>query len=175
MKMGDSDNKMAVDTEAQKAGAEVVKAPGKPEAEGREVEKTKVSVDLQGIETTEEAEAAEVVSGKVSEKEQKAKDQYAGTSGTSTQAQAIQATLQPIPPSKVMKAQVKRALKKEIKDLHKKINRVINKGGNMEAHKLNTLMAKLRRLREMLAAIAHATSEFIKDLWMRLVKEKKSL
>ena len=169
--MGTSDNKMATETEAQKAGVDVTKAPEKADIERSEVEKTKVAVDLQGIETVEGAETAEISSDKISETEQKAKDQYSG-SGSGTQTQTIQGALRPLPSPEVMRKEVKKALKKEMKDLHKKINRVINKGGNIEAHKLNTLIAKLRSLRELLSKMAHATSEFIKDLWMRFVKEK---
>ncbi|MFC1655264.1 hypothetical protein ACFL3C_00155 [Patescibacteria group bacterium] len=172
--MADTDNKMGINPESGKEGIKTVEKPQVRESDGREVEKAKVSVDLGGLETSEGAEAAEASSDKVSEKESKAKDQYTGAGTGGTQDQSAATILKPLPPTKVMKSQVKHELKREIKDLHKKIKKVMNKKGTVEAHQLNTLMAQLRRLREMLASLAHATADLIKDLWMRFVKEKQS-
>jgi len=172
--MADTDNKMSANPESGQEGIKTVEKPQVREGEEREVEKAKVSVDLGGLETSEGAEAFEASADKVAEKESEAKDQYAGTGAGGAQDQSIATTLQPLPPIKVMKSQVKYELKREIKDLHKKIKKVMNKKGAVEAHQLNTLMAQLRKLREMLACLAHATADLIKDLWMRFVKEKQS-
>lgn len=175
MKMADTDDKMVGTPESGKEEIKTAQKPETLEKEGKEVEKAKVSVDLGGLETAEGAEAAEVSPGKVTEKEAKAKDQYAGGGAGASQAKAATATFQPLPSPKLMKSQVKHELKKEIKDLHKKIKKVINKKGPVEAHQLNVLTAQLRKLKELLASLAHATADLIKDLWMRFIKEKTKL
>ncbi len=174
MYMADTDNKMGVNPESGKEQVKTAEKPQVRKMEKEEVEKAKVSVDLGGLETAEGAEAAEISPDKVSEKESKAKDQYAGTGAATTQNQSAAATFQPLPATKIMKSQVQRELKKEIKSLHKKIKKVMNKKGTVEAHQLNILTAQLRKLRELLASLAHATTDLIKDLWMRFVKEKQS-
>lgn len=173
MKMADTDNKMGGNPETGKEEIKTAETPRISEGETKEVEKTKVSVDLGGLEAVESAEEAEAPSGQISEKESKAKDKYAGAGG-GAQVQTAAATFQPLPATKVMKSQVKHELTKEIKDLHKKIKKVMSRKGYVEAHQLSMLTAQLRKLREILASLAHATADLVKDLWMRFVKEKQN-
>jgi hypothetical protein len=167
MKMADTDNKIT--GPESKESAQPIKQQERREQETREVREAKISVDIQGI--PEEAETgAERVSEKVGEK----KERYDGSGATTTggqQAQQIKKKLPPLPSAKTMKVQVETELKKEIKQLHKKIKKVMKKPGNFEAHQLNTLTAQLRKLKELLSSLAYATTEAIKDMWMRFVKK----
>ena len=62
----------------------------------------------------------------------------------------------------------------EIKEMKKKIDHVMKKGGAFEAHKLNDLIAQLRHLKELLSSIAHATGKAIKEMWAKYVHAKKT-
>lgn len=122
------------------------------------------------IEVGEIIEGAEVPSGEVSESEKKTKEGDSGGAATTGSTQAAQIQKQKLPSVKKMGAQVEKELKKEIKDLHKKVKHVMKKSGNLDAVELNTLMARLRHLKETLAELAYATADAIKELWYKYVQ-----
>lgn len=140
----------------------------------KELEKAAAEVGVEAGEVVEAAEAVEVPTGEVSEKEKKAKEGYAGGAAAVTAAQITGTAAIPFPSTKVMRAQVVQELKKEIKNLQKKVKRVMNQPpGKFEPHNINTLMARLRRLSETLSNLVHATGDFVKDLWIKYVRDKK--
>ncbi|MBN1494704.1 hypothetical protein JW911_03140 [Candidatus Peregrinibacteria bacterium] len=159
MIVGDSDNKIRVEKEFEKE---------RQEAEHKEHE----AEILVGTETREAIKEAVIPSGEVSEKEKKAQEGYAGPAVSGTAAQGAAIKISTLPSLKVMKKEVERSLKKEMKELRKKIRHIMDKGGPVEAYQLNGLIAYLRRLQEILASLAHATGEFIKDLWLKYVKKE---
>jgi len=142
----------------------------KPEAKtSQEERKAEITV---GIETREAIEEAEIPTGEISEEEKRTQEGYAGGSGAGKAASGAQKAVPSLPGVKVMKKEVEKSLKDEMKDLRKKINNVMNKGGGLDAYQLNGLIAQLRRLQEILASLAHATGEFVKELWYKYVKKQ---
>ncbi len=133
----------------------------------KEVRETKTSI---GIEAGEIIESAEEPSGEVSESERKKKEGDSGGTSGKTTGQLAEAQKPQYPSVKKMTAQVENELKKEIKDLQKKISAVMRNGKNLDAAHLNSLVARLRQLKEVLADLAYATVDAIKDLWHKYVK-----
>lgn len=136
--------------------------------ESKEVHEAKSEV---GAEAGEIIEGAEIPSGKISESEKKKKEgDSGGTAGKAT-TQSTKIEEEKLPSVKRMSSQVENELKKEIKDLHKKIKSVMKKNGAVDAAQLNTLMARLRQLKEVLASIAYATADAIKEMWYKYVQK----
>jgi len=142
----------------------------RPEAE-REKEKREAEISV-GIETREAIEGTEIPSGEVSEKEGEAKEGYAGTASGKTAAGGALVKKERIPEVNVMRKEVERSVKKEMKELQKKIRHVMEKSGTVDAYQLNGLIANLRKLQEILASLVYATGEFIKNLWLKYVKKE---
>lgn len=167
--MADPTKKVNENPEKEKEALKPSEIPEKPEA--KEVKEAKISV---GIEAGEVIEEAEVPTGEITEEERKRKEGYMGGKPPAAGVTAAKKHLKPLPPVNKMKSQVRHQLKKEIKGLNKKIKHVMKKSGEFEAHQLNNLMAKLRKLKEILSSLAYATTEMIKELWVKYVKEKRS-
>ncbi|MBI2464177.1 hypothetical protein HYV57_04430 [Candidatus Peregrinibacteria bacterium] len=82
-------------------------------------------------------------------------------------ADAIKARLlNSMPTEQVMKREIKTMLDQDIHQLLKKA-RLAEKKGN--AFELNKLVAKIREIKDILASIAHATYEMLKNLWLKVV------
>lgn len=164
-----ADKKRNPDTAIEGQGKTLEKRDIERKKEEHEVRETKTAV---GIEAGDIIEGAEFTTGDVSEREQKKKESYGGSSG---QAGAPHGGVKkkPYPSVQKMSARVEKELKKEIRDLKKKVKTVMKKGGTLDAVQLNTLMARLRQLREALASLAYATADAIKDMWHKYVKENK--
>ncbi|MCD6109330.1 hypothetical protein J7J83_01045 [bacterium] len=139
--------------------------------QAKEVHEAKTEV---GLEAGEIIQSAEVPSGEVSEYEKKNKEGNNG-GGIADQAktQAGLITKPTYPSVKKMSSQVEKELKKEIKDLHKKVKSVMKKKGNLDAAQLNTLMARLRKLKDVLASLAYATADIVRDMWHKYVKSER--
>lgn len=167
--MNDSDKNTPKNIEKREDLDKPSKEPEKTEA--KEVSEAKISV---GLEAGEIIEEAEVISGEVSEKERKGKEGYAGK-GSAAGIKAAKRKMMPPPSVPRMKIEIKHQLKKEIKQLNKKIKKVIKKKGEFEPYQLNNLIKKLRNLKEVFSSLAYATAEMIKDLWVKYVKEHKSI
>ncbi|MBD3156928.1 hypothetical protein GF369_03810 [Candidatus Peregrinibacteria bacterium] len=164
-----ADKKRNPDTTIEAQGKTLEKRDIDRKQEEHEVRETKTAV---GIEAGDIIEGAEFTTGNVSEKEKKKKESYAGSNG---QAHGTQkgSKKKPYPSVQKMSSRVEKELKKEIRDLKKKVKTVMKKGGTMDAVQLNTLMARLRQLKEALASLAYATADAIKDMWHKYVKENK--
>lgn len=132
----------------------------------KEVHEAKTEI---GIEAGEIIEGTELSADEVSESEKKKKEgDTGGAAGTKTQTNQIQE--EKFPSVRKMSSQVEKELRKEIRDLHKKVKSVMKRSGNLDAVELNSLMARLRQLKEALAELAYATADAIKDLWYKYVK-----
>jgi hypothetical protein len=139
---------------------------GKEEAQLHE---TKISV---GLEAGEILEGEELTSGEVSEKNRGQKDNYG--SGTKNGQSSNKSNYElKLPQVKMMKKEIRKELQNEIKFLREKINSVMKKGGNVDAHSLNKMMMRLRQLREILSSLAHGATDLIKDLWIKYIHERK--
>ncbi|MBA4336755.1 hypothetical protein C0416_03200 [bacterium] len=163
--MADDKRQFGVETENKVDTLEPGRVEQKPDT--KEVHEAKTSV---GIEAGEIIEGSEVSNEEVSESEKRQKESYSGGS-TGANTSQLAGTKEPEYPSiNKMAAQVENELKKEIKDLQKKISAVMRKGKNLDAAHLNSLVSRLRQLKEALASLAYATVDAIKDLWHRYVK-----
>jgi hypothetical protein len=163
--MADDKKQFGIETENKVDTLETRHIEQKPDT--KEVHEAKTSI---GIEAGVVIEGAEISNDDVSESEKKRKESYSGGSA-GTNANQIAGTKEPEYPSiKKMAAQIEDELKKEIKDLQKKINAVMKNGGNLDAAHLNSLVSRLRQLKEMLASLAYATVDAIKELWHKYVK-----
>lgn len=82
-------------------------------------------------------------------------------------ADAIKARLMnSMPTEQVMKREIKTMLDQDIHQLLKKAHLAEKKGNAFE---LNRLVAKIRAIKDILASIAHATYEMLKNLWLKVV------
>lgn len=135
----------------------------------KDLSETKISV---GMEAGEIIESVGIGSGKISEKEKKAQGKYGEKFGTKS-SKTIKRQIKAPPSVPKMKSQVKSQLKKEIRHMNKKIKKVMRKGGDFEPYQLNKLVKKLRNLKEILSSLAYATTEMLRDLWIKYVKDAK--
>jgi ABC-type transporter Mla subunit MlaD len=134
----------------------------------KEVQEAKTEV---GMEAGEIIEGAEVSSGEITESEKKKKEgDSGGAAAGKASGQAAQIKKQTYPSVKKMTSQVESELKKEIKNLQKKVKSVMKSSGNLNAVELNTLMARLRQLKDALASLAYAAADIVRDMWNKYVK-----
>ncbi len=118
------------------------------------------------VEISERSEAASEATGDP--------NPTAQTSGQDDQqAQAVRNRLQTdAPPSdKVMLRQVKSSIRHEIDIVKKDIHR-LQKSAIPNAYELTKAVDMLRKLRELLADIAHRTIEYIRHLWTEIHQGK---
>jgi len=146
------------------------------ESEAEKIQPEQIRENEAGVETTISIEGViegiEESSGEVKEGEKAGREGYTG--GKAAKQAAISARLPKLPSLKQMRAQVEDELKKQIKEMHNKINHVMKKRGNFEADKLNELVARLRHLKDLLSSLARATADAIKELWRKYVHAKKT-
>lgn len=165
--MTDSDKNSQPDIERHKE-VEETSLERRDELEAREVSETKTSI---GMEAGEIIEDAEFGTGEISETEQRARDK-----GKSAVAISIAKRQMATPPSlPKMRSQVKRQLKKDIKQMNKKIKKVMRNRSEFEPWQINNLIKRLRNLKELLSSLAYATTEMVKDLWIKHVRDNKSI
>jgi hypothetical protein len=148
-------------------------APESQEQERLETERERENQGVEisvGKETREAIEGTEIPSGEISEKTGQGKEGYTGVAGGKGVVTIKKD--ERIPEVKVMKKEVERSVRKEMKILQKRIRQVMEKPGSVEAYQLNGLIANLRKLQEILASLVYATGDFIKDLWFKYVKKE---
>lgn len=141
-----------------------------------ELKETTQNVGVEAGEIVGEgAEGAELTSGEVSEQEKKKKESYSGSNGAASDQTVSGVAPIVFPSMSVMRKEIKHELKKEIKTLHKKVNKVMNpKSKTFEPYTANKLMAQLRKLQKVLSSLAHATGDFLKDVWLKYVQNKET-
>lgn len=128
---------------------------------------------IEGVsEVVEGTEAAEFTEGHVAEQEKKGKDKAStgGMGGAAAQTGVFDASQITIPKIEVMRSQIANQIEKQIHVLEKEAKRIMSRPGQFEPVKLNTVVAKIRELRELLANLAYATAETIKNWWLKFVK-----
>ncbi len=166
-----TDNKPQPENTPENKADTLEKQQVKQTPDTKEIHEAKTSV---GMETGEIIEGAEISSGQVSESEKKKKESYSGETKTGkTAGQTRQITKQSYPSTKKMSSQIEKELKKDIRDLQRKVKMVMRKKGQLDAARLNTLMAKLRQLKETLASLAYATADTIREMWHKYVKNER--
>lgn len=77
--------------------------------------------------------------------------------------------LKNIPSERVMVAQVKREIEREIKYLHRKAMKMMRSPGEVNHFEMNNLVGKIRELRKLLSSLVKASVEGVKTLWLRFV------
>lgn len=75
-----------------------------------------------------------------------------------------------IPKVEIMRAQVAKAIKREIHHLEKKAKKMANSPTGFQPFSLNTVVSKIRELKEILAMVTYATFETLKGWWFKFVK-----
>lgn len=75
------------------------------------------------------------------------------------------------PPRKVMKMQIEKQLKEDIRLLNKQVKKVMT-SKKTNAKELQDLVARLRKLREYLKDLAYMTLDRMKHLWVKIVQKE---
>ncbi len=127
---------------------------------------------IEGVsEVVEGAETAEVSGERISEKAGESKSKYSGGASSTGSDASFSATAD-LPELDVMVIQISTRIKKELTALEKERKKYM-KPGKFNPSKLNEIMARIRELGDILADLATATADNIKDLWKRFVQKKK--
>ncbi len=120
------------------------------------------SAEIQG-------EVSEVMKEQSEQKGDGATGKKAGGFANLTPAQIKAKLLEQAPVQEVMFKQIKKEIEKEIKYLNKRATRIIRRPGSINAFELNNIVKKIRELKTLLIALARATLDMIKTLWLRFV------
>jgi len=125
---------------------------------------------VEGVgEVVEGVEVAETT-GEIAENLGESKKKVAGGGFTVNQQQQVVGATQTLPSIEIMRIQVSTQIKKEIRMLEKEANRLMRSPGGFHPFKLNTIVAKIRTLRDILASLADVTADALKGLWLKFVK-----
>jgi hypothetical protein len=124
-------------------------------------------------ETAEKIEAVEIPKpSEVAKETRDKKGDGASPAAKAAKVKKIKAELlKNLPAEKVMKEEVESALKKNVRSLEKQRNRIMNNPVTRDFHKLNGIVQKLRELKHILADLAEATYEMLKNLWLKFVHD----
>lgn len=125
---------------------------------------------VEGI--VEGAESGVESSGEVAEKQ--SEDKSKGPAGQMKKSGGTAANppkFKPVayPKIEAMRYQVASAIKHEIHALEKEAKRLKN-SGNFDPFKLNSVVGKIRSLKDLLAHLTYATLDTIKNWWLKYVK-----
>jgi len=137
-------------------------------SEGKVLEQSDAAARVEGV-IEEGLESIGEVSEQTSEGKKVAPSGQ--NAGSKTQATAVKA-IKPIhiPKIEVMRTQVSKAIKHEIHALEKEAQRIAKSPTSFNAFTLNSLVAKIRELKEILAMVTYATFETLKGWWLKFVK-----
>jgi hypothetical protein len=112
-----------------------------------------------------------MTSGEVSEDKEGGKNIFAGGGGQATtqtsQARAKRLTL---PSLEIMRKEVAVEIKKEIRTLEREAKRIMSNPKGFSPFTLNSVVSKIRELKDILNQLAYATVETLKGWWMKFVK-----
>lgn len=122
------------------------------------------------LNAVEGSEVAEFIEGNISEVigEDKKKAPQGGKSGIvkSVSESTAKEKTPPVPSVEVMRSEISDKVKKEVVALERKLR----SPGKTEPYDMNNIVSRIRYLRNILAQLAHATSEGVKNLWQKFVK-----
>lgn len=138
--------------------------------EGREVRKEpEESREIR--EVLEGTEVAEFIEGEVSETAGEGKKRVgSGMPKADGGAKAAAGGALVLPRVDVMRIQISTRIQKEIASLEQEKNRIMRSPGHFEPFHLNIVISKIRSLKDILATLAHATTETVKGLWQKFVR-----
>lgn len=140
--------------------------------EDREIQKAARDVVTSANESVENSESAENVDGHIAEDEGKGKQKLGSGTAATKGDDASGATRKDeagFPRVDVMRIQVSIQVKKEIVELKKEAKRLQNSQRFSPFH-FARIIAKIRQLSILLAQLAHATAESVKQLWLKYVQ-----
>ncbi len=161
------------------------KAPANPE-KGKQLTESKESQSALIVEQPQKLEGLiETINllGNISERmgEDKSGDMGGGggkgkgakaAKGASPRDQAIKS----IPTEKVIKKQLAKHIEKEVKSLRKEVRKAARKAAKSgNAHAINELYARIRRLNSLLASLMEASYEVVKRLFIRVFIDKQPI
>ncbi|MBD3360493.1 hypothetical protein GF366_01690 [Candidatus Peregrinibacteria bacterium] len=141
----------------------------------KEKEVKEAPVGRETAEAVEGIEAGVETTGRVSEILAEGREKKAGTAAveakkpTLTPAQIKAQLLKNVPSESVMRNQIEKEIKKEIRYLHKKAIRMLRSPGKTNYFEMSNLMKKIRELRIILNKLVKASIQKLKTLWLRFV------
>jgi len=112
---------------------------------------------------------SEIVSDLPSEPQTSTAGDKAKSARRLTQQEIKERLLAHLPSEKRMKAEIESKISKEIRSLQSKVSKMIYFSINTDYFELNNILAKIHELTDVLASLAKATFEMIKNLWLRFV------
>jgi len=125
---------------------------------------------IEGVsEVVEGAEAVETT-GEVAERTGEGKQKAPSGSGKGAQGAFVHSEPSSPPSIEIMRIQVATQIKHEIRILEKEAARLMRGSGGFHPFKLNSVISKIRYLRDILSGLAYATTETLKGWWMKFVK-----
>jgi hypothetical protein len=141
-----------------------------PQEQKEVVEKSQELVEgIEGV--IESTEVSEGIEGQVGETTGEGKKKLSGGTGAKISANVEQTRgRNEPPPLEVMVIQVRTQLKKDLATLNAEANKY-TKGSSFDPYNLSLILAKIRRLREILAEIMNASAEKVKMWWNEYVKK----
>lgn len=149
----------------------------KPEPDNLKGIKEASNVGKAAVETVNLIEDVESTIGKVAEVLMSKKENSGSDGGIKGKAvgrrfnpaQIKSQLLKTIPSEKIMRKEIEREIKKEIKYLHKKAMRMVRTPSGANFFELNNLLGKIRELTGILLKLVKTSLESIKTLWLRYV------
>ncbi|PKL36824.1 hypothetical protein CVV38_02925 [Candidatus Peregrinibacteria bacterium HGW-Peregrinibacteria-1] len=156
-------------------GVDVTKSEERHERESRELEGGKQSVGAAVAEEVAIVEGEIETTGRVSEVLGESISEDKGASITGGKAKAatpvsrdlrIKKLLEEAPAPSVMKAEIKKALDVEFRNIKKKVA-LAQKGGNF--FEMTNLVARMRQIKGTLARLMRAPIKLIRELWIKIV------
>lgn len=127
-------------------------------------------------EVVENTEVSEFIDTEISEELGEGKKKVSGgmKSSVKTDGKVLADDDASLPQVDVMRIQIATQLKKEIVNLEKQAARMICSPGKFEPFHLNQVVSNIRYLKDILANLAHSTTETVKSLWQKYIKGKAS-
>ena len=124
------------------------------------------------VEAGDTSEISEFVEGAVSETTGESKNKAPQGSGKKASSTGVEVKKEkPLPSIEIMQIQVSTKIEKEIRVLEKEAAKLMSaSGSDFSPHKLNSVIAQIRSLREILANLVYSTTDAIKSLWLKYVK-----
>jgi len=140
--------------------------------DSREVKET-TTFGRTAVETLDGIEDGAEAMGEVSEtiSEDRKKSSGSAKAGSAAQDPMLikEKLLQSHPNEKLMKKQIEREIKKEVKYLHKKAMRMLSSPSEINYFEMSNLMKKIRELKGILLTLVKSSLESVKTLWLRYV------
>ena len=128
-------------------------------------------VDALGESVDVSAEVSETMRKKASEDKKGGSTKGDGSAAAQTfdPAQIKAQLLKNIPSEPLMRKQIEKEIRKEIKYLHRRALKLMTSTGNVSYFEMNNMLRKIRELKGILAYLLKHSVEALKTLWLRFV------